>query len=55
MQDKAPISGAEASAWLRKHFAHDGAPEIDITWTVGESSPTVYREVMDILFGPQAA
>lgn len=42
----------EAGRWLREHFADDPDPEIDITWQVGESSPAVYREVMEILFGP---
>jgi hypothetical protein len=52
VEDGASISGEEASRWLKDHFAGESDPEITITWHVGPSNPNVYREVLEILFGP---
>lgn len=54
VQDRNAIPADEAGEWLREHFRDDPEPRIDITWQVGEPSPLVYREVMEILFGPPA-
>lgn len=49
MQD---ITPEEASEWLREYYADGSAPEITLTWIVGEPNPPVYQEVMEVLFGP---
>ena len=47
------ITPDEANEWLRRYFADDHDPVIDITWHVGPSDPAIYREVMEILFSAQ--
>ena len=44
----------EAGEWLRKHFEDDAEPQISITLEAAPVNPLVYREVMEILFGPPA-
>ncbi|MBT2398367.1 hypothetical protein [Streptomyces sp. ISL-100] len=53
MQDGKAVDGQLAVQWLREHFAIDPDPKIDITLVVAESNPAVYREVLEILFGPE--
>jgi hypothetical protein len=36
MQDGAAISGEDASAWLREHFAGDPKPEVRMDWAVND-------------------
>jgi hypothetical protein len=48
MQDGA-IRAEEAGAWLREH-----APEgVEITIVPAKPNPAVYREIQEILFGPE--
>ncbi|QES45293.1 hypothetical protein DEJ49_33690 [Streptomyces venezuelae] len=59
MQDMTPeegggISPGEAGEWLRRHFADDPAPKVDLVIEVADSNALAYREVMEILFGPLA-
>lgn len=44
----------QAGEWLRQHFADDPEPKVDLVIEVTEPNPVVYREVMEILFGPLA-
>ncbi|MBT2493755.1 hypothetical protein J7E96_35725 [Streptomyces sp. ISL-96] len=53
MQDGIAEDGQLAGQWLKEHFAGDPDPKIDITLMVGKSNPAVYREVLEILFGPE--
>lgn len=42
----------EAAQWLRDHFRNVPEPKLNICIEVTESNPVIYREVMEILFGP---
>lgn len=52
MQDGKSVPAEEAGAWLREHFKGDPEPKVDITLVIGEPNPLIYREVLEILFGP---
>lgn len=54
MQDGASISGEDASAWLREHFAGQANPEISFTWAP-DAVPDqgAYERLLEILFSPR--
>ncbi|MFC5799150.1 hypothetical protein [Streptomyces formicae] len=55
MQDGASISGNEASAWLREHFADKPERKVNITWRDEEPiSDAAQRRILEILFTPRA-
>ncbi|MFJ8791844.1 hypothetical protein [Streptomyces sp. NPDC102462] len=50
MQDGDAIPAEEAGEWLRKNLKDADS----ITLMPAKPNPAVYREVMEILFGPRA-
>jgi len=54
VQNGAPIPGDDASAWLKRHFADDPAPEVSIRWDVNEEHDEGgYGRLLQILFSPR--
>lgn len=49
MQDGTAIPADEAGAWLRKNQG-DG---VTVTIVPAKANPAVYREIQEILFGPE--
>jgi hypothetical protein len=55
MQDGAAISGEDAAAWLREHFAGDPDPQITFTWDANAvADQGAYERLLEILFSPKA-
>lgn len=55
MQDGASISGEDASAWLREHYAGHSNPEISFRWAPDAvADQGAYVRLLEILFSPRA-
>lgn len=55
MQDEVSITGEDASAWLRKHFAGRENPQISFTWAPDATADRgAYERLLEVLFSPRA-
>ncbi|WP_413114835.1 hypothetical protein ACK1X7_07465 [Streptomyces sp. CY1] len=53
MQDRAAIPADDPGDWLKKHFADDPRPTIDITWRIkSEPDPAGFQRFLRALFTP---